>query len=263
MAESTRPAGSPQNRPAAEKPAGAGAQQKAPAGAPNQAAMLNRARQMTPPGKRQKKKTSGALIVGLLLTVLFAAAVGMVYFDIAGFKEAAVTALHLSDPTKTQLEALDAREQTFTQREDAIAAEEDAQKATAKDLKAREKAVAEKETALAEQEAAQAQRQDELDDLASTLDAKKIELSNAVAMFSSMDSVKAAKALSGIKNPADIALLLLYMDSEKSAEILNNMQASLATKVMSEIIKMQLSTAVPTATPQPTPQSSPNPTTTP
>lgn len=261
MAENIKPAGTPQSRPAAAKPNSAGAaQQKAPAGgAPNQAAMLNRAKQMTPQGKRQKKKASGALIAGLLLTLLFAAAVGMVYFDIAGFKDATVTALHLSNPTKTQLEALDAREQSFTQREEAIAAEEDAQKVAAKELKAREKAVSDKERALTDQEAAQTQKQAELDALAASLDAKQIELTGAVAMFSNMDSERAAKALSGIKNPADIALLLLHMDSEKSAEILNNMQSSLATKVLSEIIKMQLSTAVPTVTPHPS--SSPAPTT--
>ncbi len=255
MAENTKPAGIPQNRPTAAKPTGAGAaQQKAPAGgAPNQAAILNRAKQMAPQGKRQKKKASGALIAGLLLTLLFAAAVGMVYFDLAGFKDATVTALHLSDPTKTQLEALDAREQSFAAREEAIAAEEDAQKAAAKELKTREKTVADKENALAEQEAAQTQKQAELDALAASLDAKQIELTTAIAMFSNMDSERAAKAFSGIKNPADIALLLLHMDSEKSAEILNNMQSSLATKVMSEIIKMQLSTAAPTATPQPSP----------
>lgn len=261
MADNTRPAGTPQSRPTAAKPAGAGTtKQTPPAGsAPNQAAMLNRARQMAPQGKRKKKKAPGALIVGILLTLLFAAAVGMIYFDLAGFKDAAVTALHLGDPTKTQLEALDARKQSFTEREDAIAAEEDAQKAATKELKAREKAVADKENALAEQEAAQTQKQADLDALAATLDAKQIELNSAVAMFSNMDSQKAAKALSGVKSPADIALLLLYMDSEKSAEILNNMQSSLATKVMSEIIKMQLSTAAPVATPQPSPSPTPTP----
>ncbi len=77
-------------------------------------------------------------------------------------------------------------------------------------MKAREKAVADKETALAEQEAAQTQKQAELDALAASLDAKQIELTSAVAMFSNMDSEKAAKALSGIKNPADRAAATAY-----------------------------------------------------
>ena len=58
-------------------------------------------------------------------------------------------------------------------------------------------------------------------------------------MFSNMDPVKAAKAMSGVKSPDDIALLLIHMDTKKSAAILDNMKATLATKVMTSIVAMQ------------------------
>ncbi len=256
MADNVKPASTPQNAQGAVKPpiAGGAAQGKAPI----KPGAVNRSKQ-SPQGK-PKRKTPWVLIVGLLLTLLFAASVGMVYFDIAGFKDTAITALKLTDPTKSQLDTLDTREKEFTDRENAVLAAEEAQKAAAKDFKSREKAIATKEKELADREAAITQKQAELDALAASQNAADI--TSAVTMFSNMDPVKAAKAMSGVKSPDDIALLLIHMDSKKSAAILDNMKAALATKVMTSIVALQKAAPVqqspapsvsPTASPTPTP----------
>lgn len=256
MADNVKPANTPQNAQGAGKPPIAGGTEQSKV--PIKPGAVNRSKQ-TPQGK-PKRKTPWALIVGLLLTLLFAAAVGMVYFDIAGFKDTAVTALKLTDPTKSQIDTLDTREKEFTDRENSVLAAEEAQKTAAKDFKAREKTITEKEKELADREAAITQKQAELDALAATQNTADI--TSAVTMFSNMDPIKAAQAMSGVKNPDDIALLLIHMDSKKSAAILDNMKASLATKVMTSIVKMQKAAPVqqspapstsPTASPAPTP----------
>lgn len=234
MADNVKPAGTPQNKPSPVRTTPAGGS------APATPAKTVGAKKAAPLQK-PKKKSSGGLVVGLFFIILIAGAAAMVYFDLGGFKDVAVTALRLNAPTSAQLEEAAARERAFADKENALLAAEEEQKAAAKELKQREKDVAAEETDLFQREAAVAQKEAVLNTLSESLNARQIELTAAVEMFSHMDAEKAAKALSGIDEPADIALLLLYMDSEKSALILDNMRASLATKVMTEIINMQKS----------------------
>ena len=229
MADNVKPAGAPQNKPGSVRTTPAGGFVPATPTAAKKAA----------PPQKPKKKISGGLVVALFFLILIAGAVGVVYFDLGGFKDVAVTALKLNEPTSAQLEKEAAREKAFADKENALLAVEEEQKATAKELKAREKAVTAAEADLAERDAALTQMETELNKLSESLNAEQLDLDAAVQMFSNMDAKRAAKALSGIDEPADIALLLLHMDSVKSALILNNMRSSLATKVMTEIVNMQ------------------------
>ncbi len=263
MAENTKTAGTQTNAAAFTKPV-ANKTPKAQANAGKAAAERPNA-SPAPKTKGPKKKVSGALVVGLLFVFLIAAGLGMLYFDLYGVKDFAVNAFALEDPTKKQLDAvsqklqaLAAKEKELADREAAFAVEQDKQqqeqKQLNKDLKAREKTVTDKEENLAELEAKIAQRQAELDALAASLEIKRIDISTAVQMFAGMEPDKAADALEGIANPADIALLLLYMDSEKSAAILDEMKTKLATSVMMEIATLKVANDLPPA-PSPTPSS--------
>ncbi len=218
-----------------------------------------------PKAKGPKKKVSGALVVGLLFIILIAVGLGMMYFDLYGVRDFAVSAFDLENPTKNQLNAVSQKEQALldkekdlADREAALAAEQDketqVQKELNKELKAREKTVADKEKELAKLEATIAAKQAELDALAASLEIKRIDISTAVQMFAGMEPDKAADAMEGIENPADIALLLLYMDSEKSAAILDEMKTKLATSVMLEIATLKEANELPPA-PAPTPSS--------
>lgn len=216
-----------------------------------------------PIAKKPKKKVSGALVVGLLFLLLIAATLGLLYFDLYGIKDFAVSAFRLENPTKNQLNAIEQKELALADQEKALAEQEAAfteeqkkasqeQKDLNKELNAREKAVSDKEEELSALEAEIAKKQAELDALAAELEIKRIDITTAVQMFAGMDPDKAADALEGIKDPADIALLLLYMDSEKSAAILNEMRTRLATSVMLEIAALKAANALPPA-PSPTP----------
>ncbi|HWR24237.1 MAG TPA: hypothetical protein VN366_12245 [Feifaniaceae bacterium] len=213
--------------------------------------------------KKPKKKVSGALVVGLVFLVLIAASLGMLYFDLYGAKDLAVNAFRLEDPTKNQLNAVAQKEQALAEREKALAVREDAfteeqkkaqqeQKALNKELNSREKTISAKEKELAALQASIDEKQAELNELAAKLEIKRIDITTAVEMFAGMDPYKAAKALEGIESPADIALLLLYMDSDKSAEILNEMKTKLASSVMQEITALKEANALPPA-PSPAP----------
>lgn len=215
--------------------------------------------------KKPKKKVSGALVVALLFIILIGATLGMLYFDLYGARDIAVSAFDLDNPTKNQLDAVSQKEQALLQREKELADREAAfaaeqekaaqeQKELNKELKAREKTIADKEKELAKLEAEIASKQAELDELAASIEVKRIDISTAVQMFADMEPDKAADAMEGIENPSDIALLLLYMDSEKSAAILNEMRTKLATSVMLEIATLKEANELPPA-PSPTPSS--------
>ena len=264
MAENTKTAGTQPpnaNAAASTKPI-VNQAQRAKAGAVRPPA----ARNGTPPApktKPPKKKASGALIVGLLFLFLIGATLGLLYFDLYGVKDFAVSAFGLEDPTRNQLNAVKQGEQALADQEKALAEREAAfaeeqqkaqqeQKALNKELSAREKAISGKEEELAALQSSIEEKQAELDKLAAQLEIKRIDITTAVEMFAGMDPDKAADALEGIKEPADIALLLLYMDSEKSAAILNEMRTKLATSVMLEIATLKEANALPPAA-SPTP----------
>lgn len=226
-----------------------GAQAKAPVLRPGASGKgpVPRTKPGVPPQKsKPKKKFPAALVVALLFLVLIAVTAGMVYFNVAGLKTMAVTAFKFNNPTREQLATLDQKQKALEQkqtaldeREKAISDAEAAQKTQLKDIKAREKTLADKDAALAEKDKAVADLQSQLDALKEQLNIKTLDLATAVKMFAGMDPRNAAKAMGGMKDPAQIALLLLYMDADKSAAILNKMKPALATSVMTEIAIMK------------------------
>lgn len=277
MAENTKPA-SPQP-PVKAAPAAAPkgklsmpgktptAKSAAKPGTPNAAAL--KAQTPVKP-KKPKKKLSGALVVAILFVLLIGAGFGVLYFDLIGARDVLVTMFALQNPTRQQLytvaekeKALLEREQSFAAKEQELADQETEladkkkeqeaeQKALDKELKSRESGVSSKEKELLKREEALTVKQAELDKLAASLEIRKIDISTAVQMIAGMKPDKAADALSGMSDPADIALLLLYMESNKSAAILDEMKTKLATSVMLEIAALKASNALPPA-PSPTP----------
>ncbi len=237
-------------------------------GAPNVAALKA---QMPVKPKKPKKKLSGALVVAILFVLLIGAGFGVLYFDLIGARDVFVTMFALQNPTREQLYTVAEKEKSLLEREQSLAAkelelanreteladkkkeQEADQKALNKELKSRESGVSSKEKELLKREEALSIKQAELDKLAASLEIKKIDISTAVQMIAGMKPDKAADALSGMSNPADIALLLLYMESDKSAAILDEMKTKLATSVMLEITALKAANALPPA-PSPTPK---------
>ncbi len=264
MAENTKTAGaqaSSANAAAPTKPAASQAQ-KIQAGVQKVPAAKGGVSPV-PRVKRPKKKVSGALVVGLVFLLLIAATLGLLYFDLYGVKDFAVSAFQLENPTKNQLNAVKQEAQALADQEKSLAEREAAlteerlkanqeQKELDKALSAREKAISDKEKDLAALQTSIEEKQAELNELEAKLEIKRIDITTAVEMFAGMAPGKAADALEGIKDPADIALLLLYMDSEKSAKILNEMRTKLATSVMMEIAALKEANSLPPA-PSPTP----------
>ena len=226
--------------------------------------------QMSVTPKKPKKKLSGALVVAILFILLIGAGFGVLYFDLIGARDVFVTMFTLQNPTREQLYTVAEKENALLEREEDLAAKEQElanreteladkrkeqeteQKALNKELKSRESDVSSKEKDLLKREEALSIKQAELDKLAASLEIKKIDISTAVQMIAGMQPDNAADALSGMSDPADIALLLLYMESNKSAAILDEMKTKLATSVMLEIATLKAANALPPA-PSPTP----------
>ena len=186
--------------------------------------------------KKAKKPVNPFAIICILLVVLLLGFAACAYFDLFNMKQVIVDVLKLESPTKGQLAELEAQQkeldlnkQEFTKTSTEQKKTASEQKKTASDLDKREKAVA-------DAEAAAKTKQEELDALQKQLDTKQVDLKATVAMFEKMDATKAAPAISAMKNINDMAMILSGMASDKSAAILNNMDAKIATKVLNAVV---------------------------
>lgn len=202
----------------------------------------------TPKSKPEKKptaskssKSSGGIIACVFLIMLVLAGAALVYFNVGGIGESVVAVISTNlpqnetvdeGPTAEELlktendlkkfeETLEKRKQRLDKKEDELIAQE-------KDLSDREQTLAEQMTAFKDESA-------EVYALAE----EQASIKAAAQIFEQMDAAKAAEALSKQKNITYIADLLKAMSEQKAALILDNMDATLTNKVLTEMLNEQ------------------------
>jgi uncharacterized protein (DUF3084 family) len=200
--------------------------------------------------QKQKKSVSFGGVMCILLLVGILALAGLLYFDYGGARDLFISAFGLEQATRAQYEALANRAKELDVREAGIEAKnaeldgreedvknaEDASDARAKELSKQESAIAAQEADLTAREQALKVRTDEVDALKQEVEALKTDIAAAAQMYAQMDAKIAAQTLSIDANPAQIARLLMKMDSAKAADILENFSKDLRKKVTDEMV---------------------------
>ncbi len=202
-------------------------------------------------GKKPRKKmrvTFGGILSMLLLLMILAGA-GLLYFDYGGVRDVFISFFHLEEATRAQLQELDtqsagltarsaeldARSAELDEREADIKTLEDASDAREKELTKRAEALDAKEQDLLTREQTLQTRTAEVEALAQQIDGWKVDIEAAAKMYEQMDAVIAAQTLSVDADPAQIARLLLKMDSAKAAAILEEFSKNLRKQVTDEM----------------------------
>ena len=189
------------------------------------------------PQKSKKKISAGAVLAIFLLVVIIAAGV-LVYLNVGGLRQMLVTYLQTGLAAEGETEAITAAELEQKQKElDARATELDAQaerlRKKSKELNDKEKELNGLETQLALREEAVANAEASVQQAQAAQD----DLEATAKIFAAMDSKVAATAISGLGSVDDMVALLLKIPSDKAADIVSNMEAKLATKVLSEMMR--------------------------
>jgi flagellar motility protein MotE (MotC chaperone) len=182
------------------------------------------------PAKKQRRKISGSAILCIILLLVITGSAGAVYFDIAGAKQMVVSILKInaSAPTAESTAQTDMEAQTA------------ALEQKAKDLSVREQNLKTKEDELGTKEQGIAGREKAVTDVEAQLNSDKQQQSyiqTSAKIFEQMDAAKAAKAIGGMKTTGEMAQILLHMSTEKAALVMNQMSSSLATKILSAMMK--------------------------
>ncbi len=196
-------------------------------------------------GKPKGKVSAGAVIAVMLIVMIIAAA-ALVYFNVGGVRQKLADALQTDQAqVEDETAAMDAAQIEQRQGElDAQAAQLDKQTAALKTktdkIKEREKTLEDNEKALADKETALAAREEAVATAeASMLEAQQAQdnLAATAKIFEAMEPAVAATAISGLGTVDDMVEVLQMISSDKAAAILGNMEAKLATKVLSEMMK--------------------------
>ena len=189
------------------------------------------------PQKPKKKISAGAVLAIFLLVVIIAAGV-LVYLNVGGLRQTLVTFLQAGLAAEGETETITAAELEQRQKElDDRAAELDAQadrlRQKSKELSNKEKELKDKDAELKDREEALASAEAS----AQQAQAAQNDLEATAKIFAAMDSKVAATAISGLGSVDDMVALLLKIPSDKAADIVSNMEAKLATKVLSEMMR--------------------------
>ena len=185
----------------------------------------------------------------VLLLIAILALAGLLYFDYGGARDIFISAFGLEQATRAQYEALQQRFHELEARETDINVRSAKLDDREKDVKEAERAsddrakeLAKQESALAAQEADLQTREqaietqaDEIEALKKEVEAWKTDIAAAAQMYAQMDAKIAAQTLSIDANPAQIARLLMKMDSAKAADILENFSKDLRKDVTDEM----------------------------
>ena len=185
----------------------------------------------------------------MLLLLLILAGAGLLYFDYGGIRDVFISFFHLEEATRAQLQELDtrslaldsrnteldARTAELDEREAAIKTLEDASDAREKELAKRAEALDAQEQDLLSREQILQTRTQEVEALAQQIDGWKVDIEAAAKMYEQMDAIIAAQTLSVNADPAQIARLLLKMDSAKAADILEQFSKNLRKQVTDEM----------------------------
>jgi len=189
------------------------------------------------PQKSKKKISAGAVLAIFLLVVIIAAG-ALVYLNVGGLRQMLVSFLQEGLAADGETEAITAAELEQKQKElDDRAAELDAQadrlRQKSKELSNKEKELKDKDAELKDREEALASAEAS----AQQAQAAQNDLEATAKIFAAMDSKVAATAISGLGSVDDMVALLLKIPSDKAADIVSNMEAKLATKVLSEMMR--------------------------
>jgi len=184
------------------------------------------------------KKVSAGAVLAILLLVVIIAAVALVYLNVGGLRQILAAALQSGLTTEGEAEAITAAELEQRQKElDGRAAELNAQtdrlRQKTKELSDKEKELNDRETQLALREEAVAKAESSMQQA----QAAQNDLEATARIFEAMEPKVAATAISGLSTVDDMVALLLKIPSDKAADIVSNMEAKLATKVLSEMMK--------------------------
>ncbi|MHB1313887.1 MAG: MotE family protein [Christensenellales bacterium] len=180
--------------------------------------------------KKNKKKLRAGSIFCTVLILVSAGVIAMVYFDLGGFKDLAVSALNLDIPSNAQIAESESGRQEMETKQAQINQALAEQAKTVQELER-------KQIYLAQQEQLLAARQAELDKQEQAFKAKQSSMEAMVSIIEQMDPAVAAKTLEKMKNISDMVRLLTNMSSEKAALILNNISLSVAAQIASHMVK--------------------------
>lgn len=182
--------------------------------------------------QKKKKKISAGTLICIVLIVLIAGAVAAVYFDIGGAKQIAASLLKLDAPVSAEggtensaaVEQLDQREKTLDEKEQELSKKEDELNTKEQELGTKEQDITQRESAVKETE--------------KTIDEQQKEYYTSVAqIYEKMDVKKAAKAISGLASTQEMAQVLLYMTKDQAGKVMDQINATVATQILSEMMK--------------------------
>lgn len=180
--------------------------------------------------KNEGKPVSIGAIISVLLILIIVSLLALVYFDLLGFKDMAVKALSLDQPTNSYMKDLVDLENNILELQADLDAREAALVSKGKELDKREKEIVKLEEELTNRQEALTQMQIFVEGLHTDIGALAL-------MMEGMSPVKAAEVLSALYNTTDIARILVAMKSESASKILDNMQPERAAGVVAEMLR--------------------------
>lgn len=191
------------------------------------------------PHAARKGKSSAGAIACVVLVVLVLAGAALIYFNVGGIGEIVVEVLSINLPQdETENEGptveellkiendLKKFEETLEKRKERLDKKDNELSVQGKELLDRERTISERIAAFEEES-----------DAVYALAEEQASLKAAAQIFEQMDAEKAAEVLSKQRNMAYIADLLKAMADEKAALILDNMDATLANRVLTEMME--------------------------
>ena len=183
--------------------------------------------------QKKKKKISAGALLSIVLVVLIAGACAAVYFDIGGAKQIVASLLQLDTPAaavedggdlSAEQAKLDQREETLGKKEEELHQKEIDLKKLEEDLNTKEQDLNQRESAVKDVEAKVGEQQ-------------KQYYSSVAQIYEKMDVKKAAKAISGLESPQEMAQVFLHMSSEQAGKVLDQINSVVATEILSEMMK--------------------------
>ena len=184
------------------------------------------------PAAKQKGKLSGGAFVSIALVVLLLGACAAVYFNLGGVKDTVAEVLGLTtiESASSQTAAAQAE---IDEQAAAITSEKAALKEREQELDSREKALNDREAQLSEREKAVGEQEE----TAAQEEQSVAELAAAAEIFAQMDAESAATAIAGMESIDEMVKILTNMPSEQAALVMDEMNSSLVSDILSEMMK--------------------------
>ncbi len=186
--------------------------------------------------KKKKKRISSGVLASIVFIIVIAGVFAMVYFNIGESKQAVIELFALDiAPDVRIVSANEMLEEALTKQEEleleieALESQIDVWEEKDDELEDIKKDLAKKEKELSELEVS-------LTGTGEDGEVKDSNLMATVEIFEEMDTVKAAEAIGGMKTVQEKVLVLVNMQSDNAASILDQMDKETATAILSEMI---------------------------